>query len=110
MLNLLQDQRVSVDVSGDMLEWELVIDDVTEEDAGQYECQVNTNPLSQLKVVLRVTSTLCTHFCRIFRTHTRRSRAVYAQEKFSECDMFDSHCRYSSRSLLEASGEGKNFS
>ena len=56
MLNLLQDQRVSVHVTGDMLEWELVIDDVTEEDAGQYECQVNTNPLSQLKAVLRVTS------------------------------------------------------
>jgi len=50
-----KDQRVSVHVTGDMLEWELVIDDVTEEDAGQYECQVNTNPLSQLKAVLRVT-------------------------------------------------------
>ena len=56
MLTLLQDQRVSVHVTGDMLEWKLVIDDVTEEDACHYECQVNTNPLSQLKAVLRVTS------------------------------------------------------
>ena len=48
---------MSVHVTGDMLEWELVINDVTKENAGQYECQVNTNPLSQLKAVLRVTRT-----------------------------------------------------
>ena len=39
-----------------MDEWELQIRDVQKEDGGQYECQVNTNPLSQLLAKLSVTS------------------------------------------------------
>lgn len=50
-----KDTRVSVMVTPDMDEWELQIRDVKKEDEGQYECQVNTNPLSQLLASLSVT-------------------------------------------------------
>ena len=43
-------------VTPDMDKWELQIRDVKKEDEGQYECQVNTNPLSQLLATLSVTS------------------------------------------------------
>jgi len=49
------DMRVSVMVTPDMDEWELQIRDVKKDDEGQYECQVNTNPLSQLLATLSVT-------------------------------------------------------
>jgi len=49
------DTRVSVMVTPDLLEWELQIRDVRKEDEGKYECQVNTNPLSQMVATLSVT-------------------------------------------------------
>ena len=54
-INFRQDPRVSVHVTKDLIEWELEITSVVEEDEGEYECQVNTNPLSQLMSRLRVT-------------------------------------------------------
>ena len=52
----IQDTRVSVMVTPNMDEWELQIRDVRKEDEGKYECQVNTNPLSQMVATLSVTS------------------------------------------------------
>lgn len=52
----LQDSRISVHVTGDRVEWELSIGSVGAEDCGLYECQVNTNPLSQMMTRLTVTS------------------------------------------------------
>ena len=43
-------------VTPNMDEWELQIRDVRKEDEGKYECQVNTNPLSQMVATLSVTS------------------------------------------------------
>jgi len=50
-----QDPRISVHVTEDNTEWELSISSVSRSDHGQYECQVNTNPLSQLMTTLSVT-------------------------------------------------------
>jgi len=49
-----QDSRVSIHVSVDQTEWELEIREVREGDGGEYQCQVNTNPLSQLVATLSV--------------------------------------------------------
>ena len=47
---------MSVLVTPGLDEWELQIRDVRKEDEGKYECQVNTNPLSQMVATLSVTS------------------------------------------------------
>jgi len=49
-----QDSRVSIHVSTDQTEWELEIREIREDDGGEYQCQVNTNPLSQLVATLSV--------------------------------------------------------
>ena len=56
LYTLLQDTRISIHVTPDNIEWELSISSVSTSDTGLYECQVNTNPLSQLMTKLSVTS------------------------------------------------------
>ena len=46
---------MAVHATEDLLEWELAIKAALVEDSGLYECQVNTNPLSQLRASLAVT-------------------------------------------------------
>jgi len=50
-----KDTRISIHVTPDNIEWELSISSVSTSDTGLYECQVNTNPLSQLMTKLSVT-------------------------------------------------------
>ena len=88
---------MSVMVTPDMDEWELQIQDVGKEDEGKYECQVNTNPLSQLLAKLSVTSMntrLTLHnseetIFRIFRRNSRGSGIIYGRKKLPELDVSD---------------------
>ena len=55
-ISCFQDSRISVHVTPDSVEWELSISGVVAGDGGLYQCQVNTNPLSQMMTRLSVTS------------------------------------------------------